>query len=116
VCLCPAAASQTPALWYLPGFVATAALLMINAVRREELGFDPDGFAGQKRGWLLLSYLVCFGAVGWAVAGLLVYFDKPGHDTYTGVAGVLQCVLIVAAALTFWVTRGGAAGSDAFYY
>ncbi len=106
---------QTPALWYLPGVTATLALLMINAVRRDELGggYDPDGLAGRKRAWLFLSYLVCFGALGWAVAGLLTYFNQHGHDTATGVAGVVQCVLIVAAALMYWTTRGAAA--ESFY-
>ena len=110
---------------------------MVNAVRRGELvGYDSDGFQGQKRLWLLLSYLVSFGALGWAVAGLVAFFAKPGHDAWTGAvralsrcralgcaclpilratltprhalcqAGVAQCVLIVASGLTYWVTRG----------
>ena len=98
---------QTPPLWWLPGVTATLSIVMVNAVRRGELsGYDTDGFQGQKRLWLLLSYLVSFGALGWAVAGLLVYFAKPGHDAWTGAAGVLQCVLIVGSGLTYWVTRG----------
>ena len=97
--------------------LATLALLMVNAVRREDLragGFDPEGVLGQKRAWLLLSYLVSFGALGWAIAGLLTYFHAPGRDAWTGVAGVAQCVLITAAALLFWTTRGGA-GGDVYY-
>ena len=91
---------------------ATLAILMVNAVRRDELsGYDADGYQSQKRLWLLLSYLVSFGALGWAVAGLIAYFSKPGHDAWTGAAGVLQCVLIVASGLTYWVTRGGQDGA-----
>jgi hypothetical protein len=114
---------------------ATLSIVMVNAVRRGELvGYDSDGFQGQKRLWLLLSYLVSFGALGWAVAGLVAFFAKPGHDAWTGAvralsrcralgcalvtklalrprhvfcqAGVAQCVLIVASGLTYWVTRG----------
>ncbi len=80
---------------------------MINAVRRDELGggYDVDGLESRKRAWLFLSYLCSFGALGGAIAGLLVYFDKQGHDQSVGVAGVVQCVLIVASALLFWTTR-----------
>jgi hypothetical protein len=114
---------------------ATLSIVMVNAVRRGELvGYDSDGFQGQKRLWLLLSYLVSFGALGWAVAGLVTFFAKPEHDAWTGAvrelsrlrvlasaayhahialtrhafcqAGVTQCVLIVASGLTYWVTRG----------
>ena len=97
--------------------LATLALLMVNAVRREDLraSYDYEGVLGQKRGWLLLSYLVSFGALGWAIAGLLTYFHAPGRDAWTGVAGVAQCVLITAAALLFWTTRGGGGGGDGYY-
>jgi hypothetical protein len=112
----PPLRAQTPALWYLPGVTATLALLMINAVRRDELagGYDADGMEGRKRAWMLLSYLVSFASLGWAVAGLLVYFTRDGHDAYTGCAAILQCVLIVAAALIYWTTRGGS-GSASYY-
>ena len=112
---CAPRTKQTPALWYLPGFLATLALLMVNAVRREELGYDPDGLESRKRAWLLVSYLVSFGAVGWSIAGLIVYFNKDGHDAATGAAGVVQTVLIVGSALLYWVTRGAAGGGDFFY-
>jgi len=85
---------------------------MVNAVRRDELvGYDADGYQSQKRLWLLLSYLVSFGALGWAAAGLLAYFGKAGHDTYVGGAGVVQCVLIVSSGLVYWVTRQGEGAS-----
>lgn len=108
--------SQTPAVYYLPGVGATLALLMINCVRRDELSGSGGGYGddtlSQKRAFLFVSYLASFGAVGGAVASLLVYFDKPGHDQYTGVACVVQCVLIVAAALCYWATRA----VDGLYY
>ena len=103
----PLPPAQTPARWWLPGVTATLAVVMVNAVRRDELsGYDADGFQSQRRLWLLLSYLVSFGALGWAVAGLVAYFGKPGRDAWTGVAGVAQCVLLVASGLVYWVTRG----------
>ena len=69
-------------------------------------GFDPD--ANQKRLWLFLSYIAAFGALGGAIASLLTFFAKDGHDQAVGVAGVVQTVLITAAALLFWATRSTA--------
>jgi len=44
-----------------------------------------------------MSYLVSFGGLGWAIAGVIVYFRE--HDLYTGACGVIQCVCILLSAL-----------------
>jgi len=106
---------KVPFVQYLPGFVATLALLMINAVRREELqeydAFDEGVFC-RSRTWLFLSYVVSFGAVTAAVWVLLQDYalNEAATQTWPGVAGLFQVTLILAAALLFFVSRTPAEG------
>lgn len=110
-------------MWWLPGLGATLSLVMINAVRWDDLetarlcgeGLQlslphprpqaDEEDATRYRLWLLLSYLASFGSVGGGIAGLAAHFSKHGHDEGVGAALVAQTVLITAAALLFWCTR-----------
>lgn len=88
---------------FLPGIVATIALVMINAVRREELSsseaFEEEVFC-RARAWLFMSYVVAFASVIGATMILLA-----GKSTAIGVACLMQVILILAAALVFFVAR-----------
>jgi len=97
---------------YLPGFVATIALIMINAVRREELeSFDAfdEGVFCRSRAWLFLSYVIAFSSVIGAVWVLLA-----GASVGTGVACLMQVVCILGAALVFFVARTPVDGIDEY--
>lgn len=109
----PTAAHRAPQ--YLPGLIATLALVMINCVRRDEVaGLDPyggndEGAYARSRAWLFLSYLVSFGSV----AGAVLLFLK--HPSSEGAAAIAQVVLILGAALTLFITRGLGDGEGGLY-
>lgn len=117
---------------YIPGILAAVALLMINAVRYDQLQeydpFDDDGGGGvcRSRFWLFLSYLVSFAALTGSVWVLLQHYAfagpggaaAAGGTVWTGVAGVLEVALILASALVFFLSRtpvDGGYGSSGGY-
>ena len=113
----PNEAPDVPPEHYLPGCVATLAMLMMQAVRREALGrggFDTDpADTCRARVWLFVSYLVSFSSLVGSVWMLVAdYADRP--YPWPGIAGVLQCALILAAGLIMWATRG--IGDSSIYW
>ncbi|CAK0778991.1 hypothetical protein CVIRNUC_004677 [Coccomyxa viridis] len=107
---CAASGTQVPFVQYLPGIVATIALVMINAIRRDELEeYDPfdEGVFCRSRFWLFISYIVSFASVVGAVWVLLGHYAlNPDVSTvWPGIAGLFQVTLILGAALLFWVAR-----------
>ncbi|XRB06422.1 transmembrane protein 50 [Pycnococcus provasolii] len=116
----PKEAGDVPPEHYLPGCVATLAMLMMQAVRREAImsrgGFDTDpSDSFRARVWLFVSYLVSFSALVGSVWMLVAdYADKP--YPWPGIAGVLQCAFILAAGLFMWATRGGGMNGDSGMY
>jgi hypothetical protein len=112
---------------FIPGLLALAALLMINAVRYDQLHeydpFDDGGGVCRSRFWLFLSYLVSFAALTGSVWVLLQHYAfAPGGRAWTGVAGVLEVALVLASALVFFLSRtpvdgdvgGGAYGAAGY--
>ncbi|KAL5205815.1 hypothetical protein ABZP36_034024 [Zizania latifolia] len=90
------------------GIFASLAALMFNAVNKDEIGYDyysPYGDDSEWRVklWLFVAYVVSFvclaGSVGLLVQDALT--DK-GPSVWTGVAGVLQCVLVLISGLIYW--------------
>jgi len=105
---------------YIPGIVATLALLMINCIRRDDLqDYDPfdDGGFCRSRFWLFLSYLVSFAAVIGSVWVLMQHYAlNPEHpQVWPGVAGVFQVACILASGLLFFVSRTPAEGDFGGY-
>jgi len=99
---------------YLPGIAATFALLLVNAVRWDEVqSYDPwddDGVYCRSRVWLLLAYLVS----GGAIAGAAVVMIHSG-GSLLGMACVMQVACILGAALLFFVSRSeGEGGGDGY--
>jgi len=100
-----------PFIQFLPGIIATLALIMINCIRRDELheGYDAydDGVFCRARSWLFVSYCVSFGAIVGAVWVLLSdYALKEDVQTvWPGVAGLFQVSLVLGSALLFFVSR-----------
>lgn len=112
---------KVPFVQYIPGIIATLALVMINCVRRDELSdFDPfdEGVYCRSRFWLFISYVVSFGSIIGAVWVFLAgYATKPGVDTvWPGVAAIFQVCFILGSALALFVSRSpGGEGSAALY-
>ncbi|XP_078444760.1 transmembrane 50A-like protein [Wolffia australiana] len=91
-------------LHYLPGIFASLAALMFNGVKKEDMDYSPyeDGEWRVKL-WLFLAYVVSFVSLA-ASVGLLVQdalVDK-GQSTWTGIAGILQCVFVLISGLIYW--------------
>ncbi|KAF5831749.1 hypothetical protein DUNSADRAFT_12619 [Dunaliella salina] len=100
---------------YIPGLMATLALLMINVIRKQDLDDgDPYDDAGvcRPRLWLFLSYLVSFGSLVGSVWVLVEHYEQNPDisstaDKWPGVAGILQCSFILGSGLLLFISRGG---------
>ena len=101
-------------LQYLPGLAATLALLLINAVRLDEISsvdpWDDEGVYCRSRVWLLIAYLVC----GGAIAGATVVMLTSGGSGM-GVAVIVQVACILGGALLFFVSRSEGESGDGSY-
>eukprot|EP00877_Chromochloris_zofingiensis_P002392 jgi/Chrzof1/12153/Cz06g23030.t1 len=112
---------KVPADQYIPGIVATLALVMINCIRRDDLqDYDPfdDGGFCRSRFWLFLSYVVSFAAVVGAVWVLLHRYalnPEQAGEIWPGVAGVFQVACILGSGLLFFVSRTPADGEYGGY-
>eukprot|EP00891_Asterochloris_glomerata_P000413 jgi/Astpho2/413/e_gw1.00011.181.1_t len=91
---------RIPATFWLPAVAATLALIFINLISRDDLHNIQD----RARMWLLFSYVVAFGSVAGAVTVLIVSVQNH-HALWVGAASLLQCGLILIAALLFWAYR-----------
>ena len=89
---------------YLPGLAATLALILINAVRLDEISsvdpWDDEGVYCRSRVWLLIAYVVCAGSIGGATVTMLT-----AGASGIGIASVVQVASILAGALVFFVSR-----------
>ncbi|MEW5302747.1 MAG: hypothetical protein WDW36_005497 [Sanguina aurantia] len=109
--------STVPFLEYLPGIIATLALIMINCIRRDDLAavdpFDDPSYC-RSRFWLFLSYIVSFSAVVAAVWIMLLHYsqhpEQSAAEKWPGVAGIFQVCLILASGLLFFLARTPADG------
>ncbi|GIL78709.1 hypothetical protein Vretimale_390 [Volvox reticuliferus] len=101
----------------IPGLVATAAVVLMNFVSREELQDDylDDAATMRAKLLLLLSYLVSLGALAGAVV-LLVQAHQGGKDMWVGASGVLQCCLVLASGLLCWFFHAGGNSSLGYGY
>mmetsp|Transcript_13159 Transcript_13159/g.25116 ORF Transcript_13159/g.25116 Transcript_13159/m.25116 type:complete len:151 (-) Transcript_13159:193-645(-) len=115
--------TKVPGDRWVPGIIATVALLMINSVRRENLrAYDPfdDGSDCRMRFWLFISYVVSFSSLVAAVWVLIQHYaSNPGvttsQDMWPGVAGVIQSTLILGSGLLFWLSRAPRYSPYGFY-
>lgn len=110
-----AASHKVPFVQWLPGLVATLALLLINSVRWDEIqGLDPwdEDVYCRSRTWMLIAYGTSVGAMVGAAA---VMIGVGGGAV--GLACVLQVACILGAALLFFLSRSegeGGGGYDMF--
>lgn len=110
---CVTSPTKVTFLQTLPGLAATFALVLVNAVRWDEVqGYDPwndDGVYCRSRVWLLIAYLVCGGAIAGA-AGVMI----ASGGAAVGMAAVMQVACIIGAALLFFVSRSDGEGGDGY--
>ncbi|GIL45373.1 hypothetical protein Vafri_2624 [Volvox africanus] len=101
----------------IPGLVATAAVVLMNFVGREEVRDDylDDAATMRAKLLLLLSYLVSLGAIAGAVV-LLVQAHQGSKDMWVGASGVLQCCLVLASGLLCWFFHAGESSSLGYGY
>lgn len=94
---------------YLPGLIATLALIMINSVRRDELlSYDPydEGTFCRSRFWLLMAYGISLSAI---CGSVLVMLHKGGD-----VSAILQVACILGAALVLFTSRSEGEGGGSY--
>ncbi|GAX76275.1 hypothetical protein CEUSTIGMA_g3719.t1 [Chlamydomonas eustigma] len=97
---------------YLPGIIATLALVMINLIRKDELAdIDPfdDASYCRARVWLFLSYVVSFASLVAAVWVMIQHYssnpDFTPAEKWPGAAGIFQVSFILGSALLFFISR-----------
>lgn len=98
---------QVPFLHYLPGIFASLGALMFNCVRKEDIDYSPyDEGEWRLKLWLFIAYVVAFVSLA-ASVGLLIQDSvvKTGPSTWTGVAGVFQCVFVLISGLMYWTSH-----------
>lgn len=101
--------SHIPFSQYLPGIIATLALIMINSVRRDELlSYDTydEGMYCRSRIWLLMAYALSLGAIAGSV---LVMLHRGGE-----VSSILQVACILGAALVLFTSRSEGEGGSSY--
>ncbi len=99
--------------FYLPGLAATLALILINAVRLDEISsVDPwdEGVYCRSRVWLLVAYVVCAASIAGATLTMLT-----AGASGIGIASVVQVASILAGALLFFVSRSEGESGDGSY-
>lgn len=108
---CASPPSRSFFFQYLPGLAATLALVLINAVRWDEISavdpWDDEGVYCRSRVWLLFAYALALGAIGGAT---VVMLGAGGGGV--GLAAVIQVACVLGGALLLFVSRseGEAAG------
>lgn len=97
-----------PFTYWLPGVVATIALVLMNLVPRESLGstqyYGDEDSDTQARCWLFISYLISFASVAGAGAVFISSIQHHAH-VQMGVGCLLQAGFILASALLLWAFR-----------
>ncbi|KAJ8445143.1 hypothetical protein Cgig2_029515 [Carnegiea gigantea] len=81
---------------YLPGIFASLAALMFNGVRKDDIDYSPYDGEWRLKLWLFIAYVISFVSLA-ASIGLLIQdaLVASGPSTWTGIAGVLQCVFVL---------------------
>ncbi|KMZ76404.1 putative Transmembrane protein 50a [Zostera marina] len=100
---------KVPFVHYLPGIFASFAALMFNCVKKDDMDYSPyEEGQWRLKLWLFLAYVVSFVSLA-ASAGLLAQdaLTDKGPSSWTGTAGVVQCVLVLVSGLMFWTSEGG---------
>lgn len=110
---------KVPFVFWVPGVIATIAMVMINLVSREQLNSDDsssdEDSDTKQRCWLFVSYLVAFGSVGGA--GAVFVKAVTNHDHVgLGVGVLLQAGFVLCSALLFWAFRSPSDTTDYFSY
>ncbi|XP_073043668.1 uncharacterized protein [Primulina eburnea] len=100
-------AVKVPFVHYLPGIFASLAALMFNCVKKEDIDYSPyDEGELRLKLWLFIAYVVSFVSLA-ASVGLLIQdaMVTTGPSSWTGVAGVLQCVCVLVSGLIYWISH-----------
>lgn len=113
--------SKLPFLAYLPGIIASLAMILMCMVRRSDLNafdsFDAADF-NRQRLWLFIAYVVSFGSIIGAcvlLIGRMSEEDSESYERWVGWAAVFQVTSILGAGLVLFMSRGESEGYDDGY-
>jgi len=101
---------EPPWYFYLPGFISTAVLVMMNMVSLNDLHpfslmFSED-ISHRVRAWLFVAFAIGFGALGASIWMCVdAYENQSDLKAWPGVALVLQNVIILLSSVLLLFAR-----------
>ncbi|OZJ05220.1 hypothetical protein BZG36_02455 [Bifiguratus adelaidae] len=96
---------------WVSGILATLGMIIINLIDKSRLrgdGFGDSGVAWKARLFLFVGFALMAGGLAGSLSVLAVkYLDKGIHmpELYYGIAGVVQCSLIMISTVVLWVAH-----------
>ncbi|KAI8059642.1 hypothetical protein BC940DRAFT_313245 [Gongronella butleri] len=98
--------------WF-SGILSTLGMIVINLIDKSRLQGEAFSYAGSDLVWKARLFLfVGFALIGFGFAGacsvmIIKYLVRhEGQDIYYGIAGVVQCGLIMLSTVVLWVAQG----------
>lgn len=109
-------------IYYLPGIIATFAVLLMGCVSREAAhgeGFADEGATCRARAVLLLAYMCSLGSL--TFAAVLLFICKVNNeqggkkyvDLWIPTSALVQSTSILMSGLLYWMFRSDS-GSDSY--
>eukprot|EP00879_Flechtneria_rotunda_P003573 GHRR01003807.1.p1 GENE.GHRR01003807.1~~GHRR01003807.1.p1 ORF type:complete len:150 (+),score=26.83 GHRR01003807.1:264-713(+) len=98
---------QVSAAYYIPGIVATIAVLLMACIRRDDsdyISYDDDGQECRAKCGLFVAYVAAFGSIASAVV-ILLLIRQQGGDLNIGIGAVCQTAVICLSGLLTWLTK-----------
>lgn len=96
-----------PFWWYywLPAVLTTVFMILLNLVKKNEIGARGDAdIAVKARIWVFLVLTAAIVSLGGSVWVLVADFSM-ADNTWPGASLVIQCGLVLAAGLLFFLAR-----------
>lgn len=99
-------------VYYIPGLVATFAVLLMSLIRRDTdsdyVGYGDEGDQCRNKCGLFLAYCCAFGSIAGAVVVLLM-LKQQGGDLMIGVGSVCQTAILCLSGLITWLCKSSEA-------
>lgn len=101
-------------VYYIPGIVATLAVILMSLLRRDDadyVGYGDEGDQCRNKCGLFLAYCCSFGSIAGAVVVLLM-LKQQGGDIMIGVGSVCQTAILCLSGLITWLSKSSEASDN----
>lgn len=98
-------------VYYIPGIIATLAVILMSLIRRDDadyVGYGDEGDQCRAKCGLFLAYCCAFGSIAGAVVVLLL-LKQQGADLAIGVGSVCQTAILCLSGLITWLCKASEA-------